>query len=40
MCLEVRRRSRVETKLSSVQGTFRVGPYEVCMEAVHEQIRS
>ena len=32
MCLEVRRRSRIETKLPSVQGVCRVGQPEVWLE--------
>lgn len=32
MCLEVRRRSRIETKLLSVQGVCRVGQPEVWVE--------
>lgn len=37
MSLEVKGLSRTETKLFSVQGVFRFGPYVVCMEAVCEE---
>lgn len=37
MCLEVRRRSRKETKLFSEHGVFMVGHYEVCLEAACER---